>query len=277
MAMSPRHRAIPVRAALISVAVLLAAVGSIGRAERSANRPEEVRIPLNPLPFDLKGYLRQPNGTHPWPGVVLVPACGRNVSVVDENWGETLSSWGYVALTLDVFTAHGIVTCSDPVSFELADDLYRGLELLIERKLVDPERVFIIGFARGGTLVFAAISRDGVAQRARHKFRAAAVFYPPCGDVKGIMAVPTLVIVGARDDRTRDGCRRMAAGQDDMGISRTPDVGAPIELVVVPDAYTGFDVPAFQKPVDIGGFHLEYSKRATENAREVLRQFLQSH
>jgi dienelactone hydrolase len=267
--------------ALTSIAVLLVTMGlgAVGAAQQPKSEVEQVLIPLNPLPFDVKGWLRRPNGARPWPGVVLVPSCDRNVSAVEENWGATLSSWGYVALTLDVFTPHGVVgreTCLYPTSPEFADDLYRGLELLLERKLVDPERVFVIGFGRGGTLVFAAVSRDGVAGRARHKFRAAVAFYPPCGDVKGIMAVPTLVIAGARDERTLDGCRKLAAGEDDMGISREPGAGAPIQLVVLPDAYAGFDVPAFQKPVDVRGLHLEYSKPATENATEALRQFLQS-
>jgi dienelactone hydrolase len=90
------------------------------------------------------------------------------------------------------------------------------------------------------------------------------------------MAVPTLVMVGARDERTLDGCRKMAAGEDDMGISRQPDAGAPIQLIVLPGAYAGFDTPAFQKPINLFGFHLEYSKAATENAKDVLHQFFQT-
>src|ERR1700742_381080 len=100
-------------------------------AEESSAKPaESIQIPLTPLPFELNGYLRRPNGTGPFPGVVLIPACGRFGSSVDRNWGETLSSWGYVALTLDIFTAHGIpgqTTCLYSASPELAEDAYRGL------------------------------------------------------------------------------------------------------------------------------------------------------
>jgi dienelactone hydrolase len=268
-------------AAPASLAALLiaAALRAACAAEPSTSGPEVVQIPLNPLPFDLKGYLRRPNGTGPFPAVVLIPACGRFGSSVDRDWGEALSAWGYVALTLDIFTAHGIpgrITCLYATGPELAEDAYRGLNLLIERKLGDPGRVFIAGFGRGGSLAFAAVSRDGVMQNAKHRFRGAVAFYPPCGDVKGVMAVPTLVLVGARDERTLDGCRRMAAGEDDMGISRRPDAGAPIQLIVLPDAYGGFDAPAFQKPVDISGLHFEYSKPATDEAKEVLQQFLQT-
>jgi dienelactone hydrolase len=279
--MSRRRPASLLVAAPASIAALLIAttVNSAGAAQPSTAAAEEVQIPLNPLPFDLKGYLRRPNGAGPFPAVVLVPACGRFGSSVDRDWGEALSSWGYVALTLDIFTAHGILgrtTCLYAADPELAEDTYRGLDLLIERKLVDARRVFIAGFGRGGSLAFAAVGRDGAIRNAKHKFRAAIAFYPPCGDAKGVMAVPTLVMVGARDERTLDQCRKMAAGQDDMGISRQPDAGAPIRLVVLPDAYAGFDAPAFQKPVDMLGLHFEYSKPATEEAKKVLRQFLQT-
>jgi hypothetical protein len=42
------------------------------------------------------------------------------------------------------------------------------------------------------------------------------------------------------------------------------------------DAYAGFDLPMFQKPADVEGYHIEYSQSATDQAKETLRQFLQS-
>lgn len=266
---------------LLVIAILSpSAIFAPSRAEETSAKPaERIQIPLTPLPFDLNGYLRRPLGAGPFPGVVLIPACGQFGSSVDNSWGETLSSWGYVALTLDIFTAHGILdqtTCFYSANPELANDAYRALDLLVERKLVDSRRVFVIGFGRGGSLAFAAVGHRGIMERAKHRFRAAAAFYPPCGDVKGIMEVPTLVLVGARDERTLDGCRKMAAGEDDMGISRQPDVGAPIQLIVLPGAYSGFDTLAFQTPTNVLGVRLEYSRAATDEAKDVLRQFLQS-
>src|SRR5262245_53583158 len=76
-------------------------------AEQPVSPAEQLLIPLNPLPFDVKGYLRRPAGAGPFPGVVLIPACDRFVNVADQDWGANLSSWGYVALTLDVFTPRG--------------------------------------------------------------------------------------------------------------------------------------------------------------------------
>ena len=264
-------------AALTVIAVMLSGPGLCGAsAAEQAGPAEQVLIPLDPLPFDVKGYLRRPDGAGPFPGVILIPACDPYLGVADRDWGLTLSSWGYVALTLDVFTPHNVPGqdgCVSPAPPELADDVYRGLNLLVARKLVDPERVFVLGFGRGGSLAFAAVDRGDIVQRARHKFRAAIAFYPPCGDVKGFMTAPTLVIIGARDKKL-DACRKLAKGEDDMGISRERGAGADIKLFVLPDAYSGFDLPAFQKPVDAGGLHLEYSKAATEQSKDVLRQFL---
>ena len=272
--MSPRRAAS--FAALTAIAgMLFVAAPCLPSAARPA---EQVLIPLNPLPFDVKGYLRRPEGAGPFPGVILIPACDRFVNDADQDWGASLSSWGYVALTLDVFTAHDVAghsTCLHLASPELADDIYRGLNLLVERKLVDPQRVFALGFGRGGSLVFAAVGRGGIEQRARHKFRAAIAFYPPCGDTKGVFTAPTLVVMGARDVKL-EACRKMAEGEDDMGISRQRGEGASIRLVVLPDAHSGFDLPEFQKPADVLGVHVEYSKVAAEQSKEVLRQFLQS-
>jgi hypothetical protein len=51
------------------------------------------------------------------------------------------------------------------------------------------------------------------------------------------MTVPTLILIGERDDlATADACRKMAGGEDDMGISRQKGAGAPVKLIVYPDA-----------------------------------------
>lgn len=90
------------------------------------------------------------------------------------------------------------------------------------------------------------------------------------------MTVSTLVVVGALDKKELDACRKMAQGEDDIGISRQSGDGVPIQFAAVPNAYAGFDLPAFQKPVDVRGIHLEFNRPATEQSRKILRNFLQS-
>jgi dienelactone hydrolase len=246
--------------------------------QSSPDPPQEITIPLNPLPFDLKGALRRPKGDGPFPAAIIVPLCGPFFSSIEQDWGPEVTSWGYVALTLDVFSYRGMVdekTCLSFAASEVAEDVYRGLNLLIAQRNVDRTRIFLVGFGRGGSVVLAAVERD-LASRAKHRFRGAAAFYPFCRDDKGTVTVSTLVVVGARDKATFEACRKMAQGEDDDGISRQPGESAPIELAALPDAYSGFDVSEFRTPRDVRGRHYEFDKAAADQSREILRRFLQS-
>jgi len=243
------------------------------------NAPEQVTIPLDHLPLDLKGALRRPHGDGPFLAVILLPACGVFMSSVDQGWGEIIASWGYVALTLDVFTSRGIKggkTCLYPAPPEITEDVYRGLDFLAASKGVDRNRIFLVGFGRGGSVALSAVERDGIQAKAKRRFRGAAAFYPPCEDDKGVMSVATLIVIGERGTKEFDACRKMAQQEDDTGISRKPGDGVPIQFAVLPDAYSGFDLPAFQKPVDVRGLHLEFSQSATDQSRNILRKFLGS-
>jgi dienelactone hydrolase len=91
------------------------------------------------------------------------------------------------------------------------------------------------------------------------------------------MTVPTLILIGERDDwGTADACRKMVAGEDDVGISRQKDESATVRLIVYPDAYFGFDIPALEKPIEILGHHLEYNKPAAAQSAQALQKFLGS-
>jgi dienelactone hydrolase len=271
----------PLKAAVFVTATLTVSVffAPLRAQQLPASSAETVEIPLNPLPFVLSGLLRRPDGEGPFPAIVLLPACGHQAGSVDQVWGQALLSWGFVTLTLDVFTPRGVVgkkTCISAAPPGLAEDAYRGLNVLAARKYIDQKHVFVIGFGRSSSLVFAAIERDGVERAAKRRFRGGVAFYPPaCGAVKGDTTEAVLIIAGARDPAL-EACRNLAEGNDDMGISRHRGAGVPIELAVMAGAYSGFDLPEFEKPLDVEGYHIEYSQSATDQAKEKLRQFLQS-
>jgi dienelactone hydrolase len=190
-----------------------------------------------------------------------------------------MASWGYIAVTLDVFTPRGIKggkTCLYPAPPEITVDVYRGLDFLTARKDVDRNRIFLVGFGRGGSVALSAVERGGIEAKAKHQFRGAAAFYPSCKGENGVMTVATLVVIGGRDTKEFDACRKMVQQEDDIGISRQRGDGVPIQFAALPDAYSGFDLPAFQKPVDVRGVHLEFSQSATDQSRNALRKFLAS-
>jgi dienelactone hydrolase len=246
---------------------------------QSARMAEPVQIPVSPLPFVLHGLLRRPEGAGHFPAVVLLPVCEGYAKSLDEDWGARIAGWGFVTLTLDSFGARGLKNCGGgaPPYLDLSVDAYRGLEFLIQKSYVDPKRIAIVGFSWGAWQTLSATERGAIERAAPHKFRAAAAFYPACDSFKGVMTVPTLIVVGERDDWTSaDACRKLAAGEDDMGISRQKGVGAPIRLIVIADASHGFDVPAFQTPVQYRGRHLAFNKSAAKQSSEGLHDFLQT-
>jgi dienelactone hydrolase len=245
--------------------------------QRPAPPPEIIQIPLRPLPFDLRGLLRRPEGARRPPAVVLLPSCGRNGSAkpLDEHWGVKISSWGYVTLTIDSFAPRGIKNCDRSGYSDLAFDAYRALNFLIQKRFIDPKRAAIVGFAAGAWQTLSAVERGAIEQASKSKFRAAAAFYPPCLGFKGIMTVPTLILIGERDGGV-DSCRKMAAGEDDMGISRQKGQGAPVRLITYPEAYFGFDRPALKTAIWHRGRRLEFNKSATDQSSEALREFFDS-
>jgi len=133
----------------------------------STKPPQEVTVPLDYLPFDLKGNLRRPDGDGRFPAVILLPMCGAFFNSVDHGWGAAIKSWGYVVLTLDVFTARGIKggkTCLYPAPPETAEDLYRALNWLVAQESIDRNRIFVVGFGRTGTVTLSAMERDIVSK-----------------------------------------------------------------------------------------------------------------
>jgi len=154
-------------------------------------------------------------------------------------------------------------------------DAYRALDFLAGKEFVDAKRAAVLGFSYGGFLSLSSVEDGPVERSANNKFVAAAAFYPLCLGIKGPMTVPSLILIGEKDDWTpADACRKLASGDDDVGISRPKDSGASLTLMVLAEAYHAYDVPWLEKPVSYFGHHLVYNKAATDQSSEALREFL---
>jgi len=242
---------------------------------QSTGTAVEIETPLASS-HPLAGYLRRPSRVGPLPAVVLLHSCRGNWRHIDERWGKRIASWGYVTLAVDSFGGRGIKdTCTERTS-DFASDAYRALNFLTQHPAVDPARVAAIGFSMGGLFVLSSVERGAVEQTSPNKFRAAAAFYPPCAALKGDMTVPTLILIGERDDlNSADDCRNMAAGRDGWGMSREKGQGIPIKLIVYPDAYHAFDAPTPETPTNMLGHHFEFNQSATDQSIGALREFLE--
>lgn len=244
--------------------------------QRLLQPAELIEIPVRPLPFVLQGFLRRPEAAGRHPAVVLLPFCGEFARAADEDWGAKISSWGYVTLTVNSTVPRGIDHCSKAVAdyADLAYDVYRGLNLLAQKAFVDRRRMAVVGFGWGAWQTLAAIERGEIEQSSELKFRAAAAFYPLCGSFKGRLTVPTLLLAGEGDLLApANACRKLVAGEDDMGISRHKGESAPIRLIVYPRANL---VPR-KTSAPYRGIYKEFDQSAAEQSAEALRDFLDQH
>ena len=259
-------------AALVAAFLTGNAAGCV--AAESSPVVVEIESPLA-SPHPLQGYLRQAGTTSPSPAVVLLHSCNGNWARLDERWGKRIASWGYVTLTVDSFGPRGIKNCDDSAPLDLATDAYRALTFLVRAPFVDPARIAVLGFAQGGRVALMSVEHGAIEQTSPNKFRAAIAFYPPCGPFRGDVTVPTLILIGERDDlNPAAACRDMVDGRDDMGISRRPAKGVPIRLIVYPGAYHAFDAPNLKTTTNLAGHHHEFNQSATDQSIAALHEFL---
>lgn len=219
----------------------------------------------------LPGYLAKPSGAGPFPAVVVLHGCGgfNNVAV---TWADRLARWGYVALAIDSLTPRGRTTaCSRPLP-EQTFDAYQAARFLAAQPFVRADRIGAFGISLGGGSVLTALERGLIEPMFPVKFRAGVAFYPRCAGMAGLMAAPTLILIGELDDWTpAAACRSMAAGD---GPAREPGDRSMVELVVYPDAHHSFVASELKGGVRLYGHWLEYNEAAAQDAADRVRAFL---
>jgi dienelactone hydrolase len=215
----------------------------------------------------IQGYLSRPKGAGPFPAVVLLHTC-LGLPAERASIGERIAAWGYVALFVDDFATRGLKeTCAVDLKQAVAD-AYGALAYLASLPYVDPTRVAAVGFSQGGDTAL-KIATSGGPRSAGDQgavFQAAAAFYPPCANVAGAAAdIPTLILVGAKDEVTpaRD-CAELAKRQQ-PGMAK---------LVIYPGAAHAFDLPEFGAGTKIMGMLLAYDRNAAQRSWAELRAFL---
>lgn len=206
-------------------------------------------------PVTIAGQLRLPRpGNDRLPTVVLLHGSG-GISGFVADWEQQLNTVGFATFVVDSWAGRGITsTVLDQSQIgRLAQllDAYRALEVLERHPRVDPARVVVIGFSRGGqAALYSGVKRfqrtHGPASG--REFAAYIALYPTCNTTyrsdEEVTSNPIRILHGAADDYVPIGpCRDYA--------KRLKAKGGNIEHTEYPDAHHVFDWPALKKPVTI--------------------------
>jgi dienelactone hydrolase len=219
----------------------------------------------------LLGFLARPAGPGRFPAVILLHAC-TGFSEHDTAAAAALKSWGYVALALDTLGDANMCAEGGGAVAEVFD-AYAALRYLTAQSFVAGNRVAVMGYSMGGIAALLAVDKDGIGRPHEASFRAAVTYYPLCQFSTGILTTPTLILIGERDDwASADACRKLAAHESDIGVTRVAGTGASVDLIVYPDATHAFD---FKLPTrrNLGHFE-QYNEEAARDAEIRVRAFL---
>jgi dienelactone hydrolase len=198
------------------------------------------------VPVVIAGQLRIPGpAAGRLPAVVLLHGAG-GISANIDLWAQELNAIGIATFILDSYTGRGIVSVSENQTqlgrTPQINDAYRALELLAKHPRIDPARIAVMGFSRGGqAALYSALTRF---QRMHGpegaKFAAYVVLYPPCNlkfvDDEQTGDQPIRIFHGTADDFVFiDACRAY--------VARLKKAGRDVQLTEYPGALHVFDGP----------------------------------
>jgi dienelactone hydrolase len=205
-------------------------------------------------PVTLAGELRLPRpGTDRLPVVILVHGSG-GVSGYVTDWEQDLNAMGVATFVIDSFTARGITRTNEDQSqlgrLAMIVDAYRALDLLAKHPRIDPARIALMGFSRGGqAALYASVKRfQRMHGPAGHEFAAYIPFYPGCNttfrDDEDVANKPIRLFHGGADDYVPVApCRAY--------VERLKAKGKDVQLTEYPGAGHVFDWQALKKPMKL--------------------------
>lgn len=195
-----------------------------------------------------------------FPVMVMVHGSS-GIGINIDRWAHDLNSIGVAVFLLDSFTGRGIAnTVADQSQLDhlaMLYDAYRALDLLASHPAVDPQKIGVLGFSKGGVAsVYAALDRfnDSYGSK-KARFATYMAFYPPCykyRDDEKVDAKPIRIFHGEADDYVPVApCRDYTA--------RLKARGADVGLIGYADSYHGFDAQSLPEK-----FFLAHAQHAVQ-------------
>ena len=264
-------------ASLTSLALLgaIAAPNALWAAEAppiGGGYANAIAIPVNdPSVKDIAGALFKPPGAGPFPAVVYMSGCnGLNFPPEikqEKRVIDNMLSKGIATLIVDPFTPRGEKdgACDklDVQGFTRGgNDAVAAIKALKAMPDINPSKIFLQGYSYGA---IASLYATDTKTPGSHDTSVAGLiaYYPYCYDNVD-PAVPTLVLIGEKDDWTPAAACQAVTGKTNF------------ELVVYPGATHGFTEP-FDKPFDVDGHHLAHDEAATKDAEGRVSAFIAAH
>lgn len=210
----------------------------------------------------------KPDGTGPFPALVLLHTCGGlqdHVFIAAKNALQR----GYVVYIIDSFTQRSVdsvcMSWKNGVTFARGvRDVLLAAEQLRTLSFVSKNKVAMVGFSWGGIVGLLAANQEGIRAAGGNPFNAVTVFYPVCqlfpggsippySVVSSQIKTPLLVLMGGKDtEAPPEECLRE--------LQPAKQSGAAIHWHIYENAYHVWDSPRLNgfRKVDRRGTQVEY-------------------
>ena len=244
--------------ALIALCVSSVLAGAQSLPKEAAARTEIFPIPSLTLsdqqflsgdeaagkPVTVAGEFRVAQGSGKMPVVVLMHGSS-GVGATTEAWVHEFNAMGISTFVIDGFTGRGLTVTGPNQALlgrlNLIIDIYHSLEILAKHPRVDPERIVLMGFSRGGqATLYASLDRfNKLWNKSGVQFAAYIPFYPDCStsyltDTE-VAARPIRIFHGTPDDYNPvASCKAY--------VARLEAAKRDVVLTEYPDSAHGFDV-----------------------------------
>jgi dienelactone hydrolase len=204
-------------------------------------------------PVTIVGQLRIAQGSGRLPVVVLQHASSGYDARID-IWSRELNELGISTFALDGFTARGLTDINGSQASlgrtNLILDIYRALDVLAKHPRVDPTRIALMGFSRGGqaTLYASLVRFHHLWNKSGLQFAAYIPFYPDCmttflSDTE-VVDRPIRIFGGTKDDYNPIYVCKVYA-------ERLRAAGRDVEVTEYPNASHSFDNPLGAQPAKV--------------------------
>ena len=197
----------------------------------------------NGKPVTVAGEFRIAQGAGRLPVVVLMHGSS-GVGSSMEPWVHQFNAMGISTFVIDGFSGRGLTAVGPNQALlgrlNLILDIYRSLDILAKHPRVDPDRIVLMGFSRGGqAALYASLERfNKLWNKSGAQFAAYIPFYPDCSTTYAtdteVAARPIRIFHGTPDDYNPvASCKAY--------VARLQDAKRDVVLTEYPDSAHGFD------------------------------------